>query len=226
MRIGIFGGTFDPIHIAHLYIAEEVRETLELDEVIFVPVSVPPHKEVEAGVSAEHRLRMVELAIASNEAFKVSDVELKLPTPSYSVTTVEHLQEAYGKHAKLLFITGMDTFLDIFTWHEAERLISMCDFVTTFRPGTAHQDLCSHRYVRALDMVMLDMLDAKEKKIGKVQLRSGRELWLVPSLGLEISSTEIRRRLKAGKSVKYLLPAEVESYIIQHGLYLKTTEER
>ncbi|HEY3346816.1 MAG TPA: nicotinate-nucleotide adenylyltransferase [Nitrospirota bacterium] len=221
MKIGIFGGTFNPIHLAHLYIAEEVRETLELDEVIFVPAAVPPHKEVEFGVSAEHRLKMVELAIADNPAFKVSDVELKLPTPSYSVKTVEHFQELYGKTAKLFFITGMDTFIEIGTWHDVDRLMGMCDFVTTFRPGIKHFDLSGHRFTRTIDMVMLEMLDAKERKLGKCMMSSGRDLYLVSTFGMEISSTEIRKRLHDRKSVKYLLPADVESYIIRNGLYKK-----
>ena len=219
MRIGIFGGTFNPVHIAHLYIAEAAREAVELDSVVFVPSSVPPHKEVEYGVSALHRLKMVELAIADNEGFSLSDLELKIPGPSYSVKTVELMQEKYGSDAKLFFLTGMDSFLDITNWRAAERLISLCDFVTTFRPGVPHIDLGKHRFVHEIDMTMLDMLDARERSLGKVELISGRDLWLVPSLGMEVSSTDIRRRLKLRKSVKYLLPEAVESYIIQNRLY-------
>ncbi len=219
MRIGIFGGTFNPIHVAHLYIAEEVREAMGLDLVVFVPAAVPPHKEVEYGVPAERRLEMVRLAIAGNPAFEVSNIELTLPRPSYSVKTVEIFQEKYGKDAKLFFITGMDSFLEIGTWHAVDRLLTMCDFVTTFRPGAKHLDLAKHRYIREMDMVMLDMLDIRERALGKVELITGRDLWLVSSLGMDISSTEIRRRAKARKSVKYLLPEAVESYIIENKLY-------
>jgi len=219
MRIGIFGGTFNPIHIAHLYIAEASREAMGLDQVVFVPAAVPPHKEVEYGVPAERRLKMVELAVAGNPAFKVSDIELTLPRPSYSVKTVEILQEQYGKDAKLFFIMGMDSFLDIGSWHAVDRLVKMCDFVTTFRPGVPHVDLGKHKFVHEIDMVMLDMLDAKERDTGRVELVSGRDLHLVATLGMDISSTGIRRRLKGRKSAKYLLPEAVESYIIQNGLY-------
>jgi len=219
MRIGIFGGTFNPIHIAHLCVAETVREELGLSRVIFVPAAVPPHKEVEYGVAAEHRLKMVELAVASNPQFTVSDLELKLPRPSYSVRTVETLQQEYGKDAVLFFITGMDSFLEVGTWHAAERLLSMCDFVTTFRPGWPHQDLASHKYVHEIDMVTLGMLDNREKSLGKVEMTTGRDLWLVGSAGMDVSSTDIRKRVKARKSVKYLLPEPVESYIIENGLY-------
>src|SRR3990172_3359179 len=185
MNIGIFGGTFNPIHIAHLYVAEEVRESMGLNEVVFVPAAVPPHKEVEYGTSAEHRLRMVELAISGNPDFKVSDLELTLPRPSYSVKTVEIFQERYGKGSDLYFITGMDSFLEIGTWHAVDRLITMCDFVTTFRPGAKHADLGKHKYIREIDMVMLDQLDQKAKCIGKVELVSGRDLWLLSNIGID-----------------------------------------
>ncbi len=219
MRIGIFGGTFNPIHIAHLYIAEEVRDTMRLDEVVFVPAAVPPHKEVEYKVSAEHRLKMVELAISDNPAFKLSDIELKLPTPSYSVKTIQTFQNEYGEKAKLFFLMGMDSFLEIGTWHSVDKLLELCDFVTVFRPGSDQMGLTSHKYIREIDVVMLDELDQRARCIGKVELVSGRDLWLVASLGMEVSSTEIRKRIKARRSVKYLLPEQVESYIIENKLY-------
>ena len=190
MNIGIFGGTFNPIHVAHLYIAEELRESMGLDLVVFVPAAVPPHKEVEYKVSAEHRLKMVELAIADNPAFKVSDVELKLPIPSYSYKTIQRFQEEYGDKARLYFLMGMDSFLDIGTWHSVDRLLEMCDFVTVFRPGTDQKGLTSHKYVREIDVVMLDELNQRVRCVGKVELASGRYLWLVASLGMEVSSTE------------------------------------
>jgi len=219
MRIGIFGGTFNPIHIAHLYVAENAREAMGLDEVVFVPAAVPPHKEVEYGVSWEHRLEMVRLATATNPAFKVSDIELTLPKPSYSIKTVELMQEQYGSHARLFFITGMDCFLDVKNWHAAERFITLCDFVTTFRPGTDHEGLAKNHFVREIDLTMIDQLDQRERHTGSVELISGRELWLVSGFGLDVSSTELRRRIKSRKSVKYILPEVVESYIIEHRLY-------
>ena len=220
MRIGIFGGTFNPIHTAHLYVAEACREAMDLDRVVFVPAAVPPHKEVEYGVSPEHRLRMVESAIKGNQYFSVSDIELRREGPSYSVNTVNILQEEYGDSGRLFFLMGMDSFLDITSWHDSERLITLCDFATTFRPGYPHNDLAQHRYVREIDLFMLDMLDARERLLGKVELISGRRLWLVSSLGMDISSTEIRHRLKRRKSVKYLLPEPALSYIIENRLYI------
>lgn len=220
MRIGIYGGTFNPIHTAHLYIAEEVRDALGLDEVYFVPAAVPPHKEVEYGVSAEDRLKMVELAIAGNPKFRVSDLELTLPRPSYSIKTVEAFQERFGEKAKLFFITGLDSFLEVGTWHAVDRLLAKCDFVTTFRPRSDHNDLGKHKYIREIDMVMLDELDQRVRSLGSVELVTGRDLWLVASVPMDISSTDIRQRLKKRKTVKYLLPEPVLSYIIEKRLYI------
>ncbi|MGA2191872.1 MAG: nicotinate-nucleotide adenylyltransferase [Nitrospirota bacterium] len=220
MKIGIFGGTFNPIHIAHLYIAEEVRQVLELKEVVFVPAGVPPHKEVQYGVSAEHRLKMVQLAVEGNPHFRISDFELTRPMPSYSIKTVEHMQATYGGDAELYFITGVDTFLDIGSWHAVDRLLTLCDFVTTFRPYTDQRLLTSSKFVHEVDVTVLDALDQKLRHVGKVELVSGRDLWLVATLGMDISSTEIRKRIKARKSAKYLLPEKVESYIIENRLYL------
>lgn len=219
-KIGIFGGTFNPIHVAHLYVAEIAREAMGLDEVVFVPAAVPPHKEVEYGVSAAHRMKMVELAIASNPAFRVSDCEIKqAPAPSYSVRTVEMFQEEYGDKAQLFFILGMDSFLDIGNWHAADKLVEKCDFICTFRPGSKHIDLGKHKYIREIDMVMIDMLDARARDVGSVELVSGRNLWLVSGYGMGVSSTDLRRRMRARKTVKYILPEAALSYIIENKLY-------
>ncbi|MHB8174832.1 MAG: nicotinate-nucleotide adenylyltransferase [Nitrospirota bacterium] len=220
MKIGIFGGTFNPIHIAHLVVAEQCREAMGLKEVVFVPSAMPPHKEVEQGVSPEHRLRMVQLACEDNPHFKVSDVELTLPRPSYSIKTVEIMQERYGEKAKLFFIAGMDSFLEIGSWHAVDRLVALCDFVVSFRPGADYKKLAKSRYVHEVDVVTLDALDQKMRSMGKVEMVSGRDLWLVSTVRMDVSSTDIRKKLHMRRSVKYLLPDKVESYIIQNGLYL------
>jgi nicotinate-nucleotide adenylyltransferase len=220
MKIGIFGGTFNPVHIAHLYVAEECREALGLDEVVFVPAAMPPHKEVEQGVSPEHRLRMVQLACEGNPHFKVSDVELTLPRPSYSIRTVEMMQERYGEKAKLFFIAGMDSFLEIGSWHAVDRLVTLCDFAVSFRPGTDQRKLANVHQVHEVDIVTLEALDQKLKSLGRMEMTSGRDLWLVSTVRMDVSSTDIRKRLHERRSVKYLLPEKVESYIIQNRLYL------
>lgn len=220
MRIGIFGGTFNPIHIAHLDVAEQCREAMGLDFVVFVPSAMPPHKEVEQGITPEHRLNMVRIACEGNPYFKVSDVELTLPRPSYSVRTIEMMQEHYGDSAKLFFIAGMDSFLEIGSWHAVDRLIRLCDFVVSFRPGADYKKLAKFRFVREVDVATLDALDQKVRTMGKMEMVSGRDLWLVSTVRMDVSSTDIRKKLHMKRSVKYLLPDKVESYIIQNRLYL------
>ncbi len=220
MRIGIFGGTFNPIHIAHLDVAEQCREEMGLKEVVFVPSAMPPHKEVEQGITPECRLNMVRMACEDNPYFKVSDVELTLPRPSYSVRTIEMMQENYGNDAKLFFIAGMDSFLEIGSWHAVDRLIKLCDFVVSFRPGADYKKLAKFRYVREVDVATLDALDQKVRTMGKMEMVSGRDLWLVSTVRMDVSSTDIRKRLHMKRSVKYLLPERVESYIIQNRLYV------
>ncbi len=220
MKIGIFGGTFNPIHIAHLDVAEQCREAMGLKEVVFVPSAMPPHKEVEQGVSPEHRLNMARIACEGNPHFKVSDVELTLPRPSYSVRTVEMMQENYGSGAQLFFIAGMDSFLEIGSWHAVDKLVKLCDFVVSFRPGADYRKLAKFRYVREVDVAALDALDQKVRTMGKMEMVSGRGLWLVSTVRMDVSSTDIRERLRLRRSVKYLLPPEVESYIIQNRLYV------
>ncbi len=220
MKIGIFGGTFNPIHIAHLDVAEQCREAMGLKEVVFVPSAMPPHKEVEQGITPEHRLSMVRIACEDNPHFKVSDAELTLPRPSYSVRTIEMMQEHYGESAKLFFIAGMDSFLEIGSWHAVNRLITLCDFVVSFRPGADYKKLAKFRYVHEVDVATLDALDQKVRSMGKMEMVSGRDLWLVSTVRMDVSSTDIRKRLHMRRSVKYLLPERVESYIIQNRLYV------
>jgi len=220
MKLGIFGGTFNPIHNAHLFVAQCALEAMELDEVVFVPSAMPPHKEVEYNVSPEQRLEMVEMATRDNPKFSVSDIELRLPRPSYSIKTIEHISETRAdKNLKMFFIMGMDSFMELDTWHASDRLITFCDIITAFRPGAPCGSLTKHKYVREVNVVTLDRLVSGELKIGSIELVSGRKLWLVSTPPMDVSSTDIRARVKARKSVKYLLPEQVESYIMKHRLY-------
>jgi len=220
MKLGIMGGTFNPIHNAHLFVAQCALEAMELDEVVFVPAAMPPHKEVEYSISPEQRLEMVRIATEGNTRFTVSDIEMKLPRPSYSIKTIEHIIETRAdRNLKLYFVMGMDSFMDLDTWHASERIIKLCDIITAFRPGAPCGLLTKHRYVREVNVVTLDRLVSGELKIGSIELVSGRRLWLISTPSMDISSTDIRERVKARKSVKYLLPERVESYIMEHRLY-------
>lgn len=197
MRVGVFGGTFDPIHIGHLVSAEEARVELELERVVFVPARLPPHKLDHIVSPAEHRLAMVELAIASNPHFTVSRVDIDRSGPSYTVDTIELLRSEWGPGVEIYFIMGSDSLLDILTWHNPRQLIRLCHFAVVSRPGY---------------QVNPDELDTLLPGLAsRVQMLN------VPEL--DISSTDIQRRVREGLSIKYQVPEAVEDYIYQHLLY-------
>ncbi|MGB6606724.1 MAG: nicotinate-nucleotide adenylyltransferase [Atribacterota bacterium] len=193
-RLGIMGGVFDPIHCGHLFAAEEARVEFRLDKVIFVPCHQPVHKRENNISDFKHRYIMAVLATSNNQFFEVSKAELNRPGPSYSIDTVKEFLNKYNHGVKIFFITGADAFLEVDSWYKSEKLIKLCQFVAATRPGYD-----------------LNKLDKKFKKIIKIME--------IPALS--ISSTDIRRRVREGKSIKYLLPQEVEEYIYKKGLYSK-----
>lgn len=197
-RIGLMGGTFNPIHMGHLITAEAVWETFGLDEVLFIPSAHPPHKDEHGMIAPNHRLRMTELAIRGNPHFRISDIELRRQGPSYAVDTVRTLKEIYGDDAELYFITGADAVNDLSTWYHARELLGVCHFIAATRQGAE------------LDM---ERLQAHFGELGKTHIHR------LPTPALEISSTDIRERLLQGRSVRYLVPAVVEEYIGKEGLY-------
>jgi len=188
------GGVFDPIHCGHLFAAEEARVEFKLDEVIFVPCRQPAHKRGNDISDPEDRYLMTVLATSNNQFFEVSKVELNRPGPSYSIDTVKEFLKKYHHGVKIFFITGADAFLEVDSWYKSEELIKLCQFVAATRPGYD-----------------LNKLDKKFKKIIKI----------IEIPALAISSTDIRRRVREEKSIKYLLPQEVEEYIYKKGLYRK-----
>lgn len=197
MRIGVFGGTFDPIHLGHLVAGQEVCSRLDLEKVLFVPTGVPPHKLNEQITAVEHRLAMVELAIASNPCFELSRVDVDRPGPSYTVDTLQLLLAQWPSSTKPYFIMGLDSLAEITTWHRPERLIQLCRLAVVGRPGY-NADLTE--------------LEAALPGISS-------RIECVPMPWLEISSTDLQRRVRQGISIKYLVPEAVEKYIYQHGLY-------
>jgi nicotinate-nucleotide adenylyltransferase len=211
--IGLFGGTFNPIHLGHLRSAEEIGGLFELDRVIFIPSSHPPHKEKEGMIAAPLRLKMVRLAIADNPRFSLSPVELERPGKSYSLETIEHFRRQFGRESHLFFILGLDAFLEINTWREYRALFGLCHFVVMTRPGFEKNFSFEHLPVElAADFCY----DTQEE--GYVHV-SGRRVYPREITALDISSTRIRRDLQNGRSVKYLLPAPVEDYIKRLHLY-------
>jgi nicotinate-nucleotide adenylyltransferase len=197
-RVGVMGGTFDPIHVGHLVTAEEVRVKFGLDEVVFVPCGIPPHKKGYEVTPAEHRYLMVVLATASNPHFIASRVEIDRAGPSYAIDTLRFFKQHYGEGTHLYFITGADAILEIMTWRDSEELFHLCRFVAATRPGYH--------------------LDELEKRLTAEQM-AHVDVVTVP--GIEISSTDVRQRVEAGLPIRYLVPASVEGYIYKCGFYQK-----
>lgn len=216
MKLGIMGGTFNPIHYGHLRPAEEIRERLKLDKVLFIPSARPPHKDSEI-IEPHHRLAMARLAIRFNPAFDVSPVEVERKGKSYSVRTLEELLGEY--RAELFFLLGVDAFLEIPTWREADRLFSLTNFVILLRPPYSFQSLSQSPYLKSLTRSFLAELDQGIRQSYRKVSENGKFIYFERITSLDISSTYIRKNLKAGKSIKYLLPDSVESYIIAHRLY-------
>jgi nicotinate-nucleotide adenylyltransferase len=212
MRIGILGGTFNPIHLAHLRIAEEVREACALDQVLFMPAAMPPHKELAGNTSFAHRLAMVEAAIADNPSFVATDLEARRGGKSYSVHTLEILhQQAPGND--YFFIIGMDSFLEITLWKDYQRLFELTNLVVAARPGFAGEDPLNLLPVAIRGRFCYDS-GAK-----KLRHSSGTSLFFVEETQLAISSSGIRDLCAQGRSIRYLVPEAVYGYILNTGLY-------
>ena len=210
-RIGLFGGTFDPVHLAHLRTAEEVREALGLDRVELVLSVRPPHKAPGTQASVEHRRRMLELAIAGDPHLQMNLSELEREGPSYSVETVR-VTQARAPDAALTFILGADAFAEIATWKDYENFLSLCDVCVISRPGAPNDEL----------PIAVKNAFCYEPSRGVYVHRSGRALRFLPVTGLMISASDIRRRCDEGRSIRYLVPDSVAAYVADHGLYRRT----
>ena len=216
-RIGILGGTFNPIHNGHLAAAKEVRNRLSLERVLFIPSYVPPHKKEEVMPSAVQRFDMVRLAIAGNVSFQPSDVEIKRGGKSYTIDTIGELHKAYPG-TELYFITGLDSFIEIQTWHRWKTLIDLCHFVVISRNGHHFADLHKIDFMMGTEET-LDSLDRGD--LAHAEVPCGASFICLENIPLfDISSTDIRQRVKHGVSIKYLLPDGVENYIITNKLYV------
>ncbi len=198
-KVGIMGGSFDPIHIGHLVAANEVLNIYKLDEIIFVPTGDPPHKD-NLRAASFHRLLMVNIAVLSNNKFSVSDIEIKSPGKSYTLDTLSEFHKLY-KDTEFYFITGTDAVFNLSNWYRPEEVLKLCRFIAATRPG-----------------ISIEEVNAKINEIKKM-FGGNIEILQVPML--QISSTDIRERFRMGVSVKYLLPESVEQYIIKNELYLR-----
>lgn len=197
-RLGVMGGTFDPIHIGHLAIADEARALLSLERVLFVPARVSPLKLENSCATGDDRFRMVEMAVADNNLFFPSRMELDRRGPSYTVDTLASLREAYGSDVELRFIMGMDSLETLPHWRRPGDIIRLARLVVVTRPGYQADWAALERAVPGLS-------EATE---------------VIDTLRLDISSTELRERVRRGMPIRYLVPAPVEAYIREHHLYL------
>lgn len=198
-RYAIMGGTFDPIHFGHLAAAETVREVLQCQKVIFIPSGNPPHKTDRILTQAQHRYAMTVAATENNPYFEVSEIEIDRTGYTYTWDTINELEAYYKNQVELLFITGADALLEVETWYKAEEVLKHCSFAAVTRPGYDKSKL--------------------EQKLHDLQSKYGSSLFIVDVPGLNISSTDIRNRIKYGSSIKYLVPEAIEQYIAKHGLY-------
>ena len=198
LRIGIMGGTFDPIHYGHLICAEQAREQFELDCVLFMPTGIPAFKQTCKVTSPLDRYEMVKLAICNHESFDVSRLEVDRDGVTYTYETLHELIRLLPDSAKLFFITGADAILSVLKWRNAAESMKLAHFVAATRPG-------------------YDYTELREEMASNSEIAHAVSFFEVP--GLAISSTDMRQRVRDGKSIAYMTPFEVEGYIVSHGLY-------
>ncbi|NLC70401.1 MAG: nicotinate-nucleotide adenylyltransferase [Desulfuromonadaceae bacterium] len=213
MRIGLLGGTFNPIHIAHLRIAEEVRESCALDQILFIPAAAPPHKKMVGSVSFHHRCAMTRLAVMDNPAFTVTDMEGRRSGKSYSVDTLTLLRED-NPEGEFFFIIGMDSYREIHTWKDYPRLFELAHFVVVGRPGYGPES-SPHEFLPTAIQPQFCYDEAPRM----LRHRSGNTLIFLKESMLDIASRQIRRLLARNRSIRYLVPDQVTEYIHTHGLY-------
>lgn len=197
LRAGLFGGTFDPIHIGHLILLEEARYELGLDIVLLLPAADPPHKQGNPISPVADRIRMCELATLDADDIRISRIDVDRPGPHYSVDTVQLLQQELGSEAEIFFLIGMDSLRDLPTWHEPQRLLDRTTVVALSRAGVE------------IDWATL------EQALPLIR----EQVIVVDMPELEISGTDIRARVRAGRPIRYQVPRIVESYIYARGLY-------
>ena len=230
MRIGIMGGTFDPIHLGHLRAAEEIYWAFGLDRIIFVPAARPPHKEEVVAASAMHRYEMVSLATVFTPYFTVSPIELQREGKSYSVETVREFQRLSGPDTNLYFVVGVDAFLEMSEWREAKELLTLARVIVTARPGW-HLDeverLLAPEQRRLLGHPTFRYLKVSEVDPERVEeAPAPRQVLLVEVVSLDIASREIRQLVEEGRSIRHLVPDTVAAYMAKNRLYQRPARAR
>lgn len=217
-RIGLLGGTLDPIHVGHVETARAARAALGLDLVVILPSRVPPHRLLQPLASPCHRFAMCALAVNGHEGMGLSDLELSAPAPSYTADTLIRFQGSSGlDRSQIFFITGADAFADIATWHRYPEVLDLASFIVVSRPGFSASSMRQR----------LPELGGRMEEVpgSGFKVRGGVGVFLVGARTPDVSSTDIRRRLVAGDTIHGLVPDAVETHIHQHGLYIGAAAE-
>jgi len=213
VRIGLFGGTFNPIHIGHLRAAVEVREAFNLDKLLLIPSATPPHKSADRVADAEDRVEMVRLAIRGVSSLEVSDVELVRPGPSYTIETLLYFQDRFDPEGDIHFIVGQDAFSEITTWKSYKALFGTAHFIVMTRPGSNLASIEDFIHTHISEKYQYD----------SVSNRYSHPEWCMifclHITHLDISASEIRDRIRQGRSIRFLVPETVEGFIVNKGLY-------
>lgn len=218
MQIGLFGGTFNPVHLGHVKVAGDIQQRFQLDRLVVIPAALPPHKVVADVVPADDRLEMARLAFEGHRGMTVSDVELKRSGPSYTVDTVRHFKSELGDSGRFFLIIGLDAFLEIQTWMHYEQLFNELPVVVMSRPGAGKPDEEAsfrrqlHRHLSADYTFSRDAGCYRHPRMTPV--------YFVHVSRLDISSTGVREAIRRGKPIDRLVPAAVANYIYQKGLYV------
>ncbi len=221
-RLGILGGTFNPIHLGHLVVAEEVRERFSLDRMLFIPAYIPPHKSVDVA-PAKARLAIVRMAIENNLHFGLSDIEIRRGTKSYTVDTLKELKDSV--RASIYFLLGSEAFLQIHTWRNPPELFRYAHFVIMERAGRKVTFEELEDYLKEFYTRFPQVEFYYQGKVGDLHVFMAQgegfesSLYLTPVVNIGISSTGIRRRIREGRSIKYRVPSKVEEFIYGVGLY-------
>ena len=202
LKIGLMGGTFNPIHYGHMVTAEEALKQFKLDRVIFIPTGTPPHKTSGILANSEDRYLMTVIATASNQDFLVSRIEIDRKGKSYTIDTLRQLKEIFKDRATLYFITGADAILEILTWKDTEEIVTLCKFIAATRPGYD---------IRRIEDLKAELFGVSEG--------ASKNIFLMEIPALAISSTDIRKRIREKRPINYLLPEGVCNYLLKHELY-------
>ena len=223
MHIGLAGGTFNPVHNGHLVAASEILDRFKLDSIIFIPSARPPHKKTEKITDPLHRFCMVTIATLNHPKFLVSPVELLREESSYSIKTIKELKEQYSEQTEFYFITGVDAFLEIHTWKDPDLLFMNCHFIVVSRPGYESKNILetlTKTITSRFKNIRFKILEA-EQNMMKIEVSGSPFFIFVAEISaLNVSSTEIRKRISEGKSCSDLLPDDVFTYIKKNSLYI------